>query len=480
MSHLNIIDFTGKRIQVDYAGDSDLKFLDISEFQQILRDNLSKEDLLKEVFIKQQSHSPEALLGDELEPLLKTIFADSIKMRKHILSGIKRLRNHLAMVHELDTQDATAQKTLSFFGWMVEELFRKTLTPQARHDPLMNLACMCETFQNSLRYMTIIQVMFYLTEELSQAKQLAQESGDKASYHSYRIPNPLLSEYLFMPEQSESTFDYFGFLSKILDGNKQKWGDAPFNSSLTQQLRAYTWKAPEKVKRIKHLAETRTRLIDGNISEEEASDSVFVYFSKLIDWLQDFSFIATNRMISVKDILTHFQLNKSKIYEHYVADLHGKYEWSPVGPQAQGHFRSFIRSGNHLFSKSVLLLDHPAVRIAYKDTPKALSLSPLIFDHSVHFREPNQPSRAHTPNIFYFSGYQPDSDTEMERFVFRPYTAELPISQKADALGTQSIYVDNQEDFDDDEEAQSPSLKEFYKDLKDLIQIHNPYTNSHG
>lgn len=320
------------------------------------------------------------------------------------------------------------------YGWLIEEFLRKLETKVGKERTLRRLSFMAEAFQNSLRYLCFIQVSQILTQD-------------------EKTLNPLLSEFIQMPENRYREFDFLNLLVVSTGLFPEEKAFVPEIYPLVRQL---TDSHSDLFGAALFLEKYRNLLLQSPISEIENLDALLdEYLTALVYWLRKIAFLARYRLVSIKDIQLKYRLGTTKNFVHLYGELHGFYSEAISGEDGYD-YREVEIEGLHTFNHSVLLFNDNSVEKCLSNihnTDTYISLSPLVVDKSVFSEKETQ-----TPEICYYTGYH----GRQYRFVLHNKELEL---------GEHNSPSVRKEDFSvKAENINQPKLNELFEQMEHVFQ----------
>lgn len=289
------------------------------------------------------------------------------------------------------------------YGWLIEAFLLKMAIPDEDFPPPLRLSYMTEAYQSSLRYLCFIQLAQLLTRPNTPT-------------------HPLLSDLFLLPDDQSARFDYLNLLIVVTDLLKDENTFVPEISDLVRKI---TNSKGELNKTVLFLEYYRTKLLDNALPPDEELPVLFKeYLEGLCYWLEEISFLAKYRLVSIKDIRLEYSLGMSREFYHKYGELHGVFKslGAPSNTEVKGDvnfdYQEIAIKDLFTFNKSVLLFNSNNVEFCLQNIhhhSNHISLSPFIIDQSVY----NEVSQ--TPEIFYFTGHKD------QIYCFSKYNNELAI-----------------------------------------------------
>lgn len=302
------------------------------------------------------------------------------------------------------------RKIFQHYGWLVETFLDKMCTIDGRKIGLRRLSFLSEAFQASLRYLCYIQM-----------GRLLQ------SVHI--LPPVITSAFIHMKGSQYLHFDYMQFLLDLTHALEKN----SFIREIDRFTRELTSNTTDLYRTAKRLEETRQRIINNNIPE---NDSLFdlheQHLADLVYWLRKLAFLAKYRLVSIKDINLSYKLGTPKNFVHLYGELHGVYDKAYSDSE---EYNTKSIEDCFTYNQSILLFRGSDINTCLDqlhDNSTYISLSPLLIDQSVFAGKPTQ-----TPELFYFSGY----DEENRCYQFQQYRNELAYGGRCEILSNNTLEV---------------------------------------
>ncbi len=294
----------------------------------------------------------------------------------------------------------------SHYGWLIETFLQKLETPIGKKQNLRRLSFLAEAFQSSLRYLCYLQVI-----------QLVQAQPAKVL--------PAVKAFLCMSGADYLDFDYLDLLIVATDQLDQV-AEGGFVAQLSEIAEELREPETELFGAVVFMEDQRKRLRRGIQAPEndQLAQLLQEYLTALVYWLRRLSFLASYRLVSIKDINLSYRLGTQKNFVHEYGELHGVYDQLFSETSGEEEYRRLMREGVFTYNKSVLLLRGSNVELGLQqiaDPASYPSLSPFIIDQSVFATKPTQ-----TPEIYYFTGY----DAKKWQYQFALYKNELPLDDR--------------------------------------------------
>ncbi len=291
---------------------------------------------------------------------------------------VNNLKRELVRKHKVAVGNHPAE-IFQHYGFLIEKFVQKVRYGLKQEPSLYQLSLLAQAWQNSLRYLSFIQLAQIL------------QSGDPCHH-------PLIRDFLLEDRSGTVAPDLLELLLACTDALK---GKSPFVPELMEFVNHLRNPGNELYVTTLFLKRIRNRLLQNSILEDEHLRVLIKeYLTAFVFWLRKISFLAGYRMVSIKDISLSYRLGTSKDFIHIYGELHGIFE-RDMGPKGANYITKALED-TFTYNKSILLLkgknSDTGLEQIY-DPNSYLSLSPLLIDESVLCGRFTQ-----TPEVFYFSG----------------------------------------------------------------------------
>lgn len=362
--------------------------------------------------------------------------------RNRWLESLQRelLKNGLSVSNRAD-------RIIQYFGWLIEEFLRKMQTAEGQQYSLRAFSYMTEAWQNTLRYLSYIQLAQLLKSDnmpvnTAIARFIAMQDTRSTSDGT-------------AGSEREIQFDYLNLLLVCTDLLRNVQCFVPEIAGLVYD---FTDPDDELFDTVLFLDENRRRLLAGDCTEDACLPELMdEYRTALVTWLRRITFLAKYRLVSIKEISLNYRLGSRQQFVHLYGELHGVYNQAFSNGE---DYNLMSVDGVFTYSQSVLLFKGNDIQSGWHNIGNPdtyLSLSPLLIDQSV-FAAKN----TDTPEIYYYAGRFPDG----RQYEYALYKNELPLGSPLPS--NKKLQVKSQN-------SQQPKLDGLFEQLNTVFR---PYKNT--
>ncbi|MCK6695753.1 MAG: hypothetical protein L6Q97_27070, partial [Thermoanaerobaculia bacterium] len=230
--------------------------------------------------------------------------------RNRWLESLQRelLKNGLSVSNRAD-------RIIQYFGWLIEEFLRKMQTAEGQQYSLRAFSYMTEAWQNTLRYLSYIQLAQLLKSDnmpvnTAIARFIAMQDTRSTSDGT-------------AGSEREIQFDYLNLLLVCTDLLRNVQCFVPEIAGLVYD---FTDPDDELFDTVLFLDENRRRLLAGDCTEDACLPELMdEYRTALVTWLRRITFLAKYRLVSIKEISLNYRLGSRQQFVHLYGELHGVY-----------------------------------------------------------------------------------------------------------------------------------------------------------